>query len=191
VPDALFLVLFLFATLVFSGIALVLLIRPPLILRIFAGSEDGATNTATWRVQMRGVGLTFSLFASVLIIAQIPHSKFIDAFRDNLYVALMISFFLLPVLLWIVWKFWLRAFIRYAQIEGINEDPRWELKMTLLFCSLLIAIIAMAFFLAAKRTAQPRSVFESATALIPSAGYETECAQSLPRQSALPPSSRA
>jgi hypothetical protein len=188
VPDAFFRVLFLVFTLAFTGIALVLLVRPPLLFRIFSGSEDRTRNTATWRVQTRGVGLTFSLFASVLIVAQMPHSKFIDAFRDNLYVALMISFFLLPILLWIVWQVSLRAFIRYAQIEGINEDPRWELKITLLFCSLLLAIIGVAFFLAVKQTARPRSVFESSAAAIPLAESETECAQSpLPRQ-ALPPS---
>jgi hypothetical protein len=140
---------------------------------------------------MRGVGLTFSLFASVLIVAQMPHSKFIDAFHDNLYVALMISFFLLPILLWIVWKFSLRRFIRYAQIEGINEDPRWELKITLLFCSLLLAVIGVAFFLAARQTAQPRSVFESKTTLIPSAESETEYARSLQPQQARPPSLQA
>jgi hypothetical protein len=191
VPDAFFRVLFLVFTLAFTGIALVLLVRPPLLFRIFSGSEDRTRNTATWRVQMRGVGLTFSLFASVLIVAQMPHSKFIDAFRDNLYVALMISFFLLPILLWIVWQVSLRAFIRYAQIEGIDEEPAWELKMTLLFCSLLLAIIGVAFFLAVKQTAQPRSVFESSAAAIPSAESETEYAQSLPPQPALPPSSPA
>jgi hypothetical protein len=191
VPDALFRVLLLVATLAFTGIALVLLVRPPLFLRIFLGSEDRPTNTATWRVQMRGVGLTFCLFASVLIVAQMPHSRFIDAFRDNLYVALMISFFLLPVLLWIVWKVSLRAFIRYAQIEGINEDSRWELKIALLFCSLLLAIIGVAFFVATRQTAKPRSVFESSTALIPSAESETEYAQSLQPQQARPPSSPA
>jgi hypothetical protein len=167
VPDALFRVLLLVATLAFTGIALVLLVRPPLLPRIFSGSRDRATNTATWRVQMRGVGLYFFLVASQFILAQIPSSKFIDAFRNNLLIALWVAPFLIPIVLWIVWKIWLQAFIRYAQVEGINEDPRWELKITLLFCSLLLAVLMWAFFLAAKQTAQPRSVFESTTILIP------------------------
>jgi hypothetical protein len=146
--------LILVATLVFACIALILLVRPPLILRIFAGSEDRASNTATWRVQMRGVGLYFSIVISEFVLMAASHSKFMVAFRHNLNVASLFAPVVIPIVLWIIWLIWLRPFIRYAQIEGINEDPRWELRITLLFCSLLLAVFAVAFVLAAKQTAQ-------------------------------------
>ena len=126
---------------------MLLIVRPPLFLRLFSSSQE--TNTATWRVQMRGVGIYFFLFALQPILAELPNSKFWEAVRHDLVLAFGIAPILIAVVLWIVWKFSLRGFIRYAQIEGINEDPRWERKMTLLFASLLLAIIALAFIFAA------------------------------------------
>lgn len=188
VPDALFRVLLAAATFSLTGIALVLMVRPPLFLRIFLGSADKASNTATWRLQMRGVGSYFFLVALQMDLAQFPHSNLIVAFRKNLYLPVTFAPVLIPLVLLIIWLIWLRPFIRYAQIEGINEDPRWELKITIVFCSLLLAVILWAFVLAVRQTSQPRSVFDSANTPIPSAESETEYAQSLPPQPPPPPS---
>jgi hypothetical protein len=142
--------MFLAFSLGFAALAVILLVRPPLFLRIFSGSPE--TNNPIWRVQVRGVAIFLFLFALQLILAYVPGSNFMKEFRRDLWVALGIAPILVPVFLWGVWRFSLREFVRFAQIEGINEDPTWERKMTILFSSFLLLIIATAFLVAAKHT---------------------------------------
>jgi hypothetical protein len=144
VRDVLFSLLCLAFSLGLAALALILLVRPPLFLRLFSGSPE--TNTPTWRVQVRGVSVIFFLFALRLILAYMPESNFMNEFRSDVWIALGIAPFLVPIFLWFVWRFSLREFIRFAQIEGINEDPAWERRMTVLFSAFLLAFIATAFF---------------------------------------------
>jgi hypothetical protein len=188
VRDVLFSLLCLAFSLGLAALALILLVRPPLFLRLFSGSPE--TNTPTWRVQVRGVSVIFFLFALRLILAYMPESNFMNEFRSDVWIALGIAPFLVPIFLWFVWRFSLREFIRFAQIEGINEDPAWERRMTVLFSAFLLAFIATAFFFAAKHTLYHWATSTRPFSVTLSAESETGYARSLPHQSALPPSSR-
>ncbi len=149
--DGVFAVLFALVFLLFAGISLIALMWPALFLRIFP--NPFMPDTPWNRVQMRGLGLVFSLMM-LMILSGISsgalNSQLVEGFADNMLLALWISFFTLPILMWFLWRFSVRSFMRRCYINGTFEDPPWERRMTLTFCSILLLIIAVALLLAAK-----------------------------------------
>src|SRR5271167_2861647 len=105
-PDGLLAIFLSVSLLFFSGVAITLLVRPSLLLRRFANPFQ--RDTPENRVQMRGVGFFFCLLVSQIILAAAPPSKLLTNFRYNLLIALWVSPFTVPILLWIVWRFSLR-----------------------------------------------------------------------------------
>lgn len=96
------------------------------------------------RVWVRGFGLIFSLFLLTAL------SGGFEGFHENILLALGISFFVLPILMWLLWQFSVRSFTRQCFINGTNRDPVWERRMTFFFCSILVLTIATAWLLAAR-----------------------------------------
>jgi hypothetical protein len=142
-PDLVWVILFLMVLLFFTAGSLTMLIRPLLFLRHFANSLF--RNTAENRVHVRGLGIYFFLFVLAVFSAAIPESAPLHRFHRNILVALAIYPILLAIFLWVLWRFSVRDYIRRLYTEGISEDPAWERRMTLIFCSLLACIIALAF----------------------------------------------
>ena len=145
--DVVFVVLLPVALLLFAGVAVTMLVRPSLLLRHLANPLQ--RDTPENRVQLRGVGLIFCLFVLQPILAAVPSSDWLRSFRHNMLIALWASPFAVPILLWLLWQFSVRSFVRRAQIEGKSEDPAWELRMSLIFCSVLLLVVALASLLAA------------------------------------------
>jgi hypothetical protein len=101
---------------------------------------------------MRGLGLGFSLML-LMMLSQFSggalKSQLVEGFADNMLLAVWISFFTLPILMWFLWRFSVRSFMRRRYINGTFEDPVWERRMTIAFCSILLSIIAITWLLAA------------------------------------------
>jgi hypothetical protein len=132
----------------FAGTAVVLLIRPSLFLRVV---RNPLMPDTPWnRVQLRALGLVFCLFVLLVFSGGAQESELHEGFHLNILVGLWTSFFTMPILLWILWRFSVRSFIRRSYIDGTLEDHLWERRMTLIFCSLLSFIVALALLFAAK-----------------------------------------
>jgi hypothetical protein len=147
-PDVVFAVLFPIVLFLLVGMAVTMLVRPSLVLRHLANPLQ--RNTPENRVQLRGLGLIFFLFALQPILGELPPSDWLRSFRHNMLIALWASPFALLLLVSVLWRFSVRSFVRRAQIEGISEDPAWELRMSLIFCSVLLLMVALASLLAVK-----------------------------------------
>ena len=134
--------------LLFAGIGLILLVLPSLFLRL---NPNPFMPDSPWnRVQMRGIGLFLCLFVLLIFSGGGPESGLLEKFHRNILVALYVFFFALPILMWILWRFSVRSFVRRSYINGTLNDLAWERRMTLIFCSLLSLIVAIALALAAK-----------------------------------------
>jgi hypothetical protein len=147
--DGMSLILLAVVWFVFASISFTALVWPASFLRKL--SNPFLPDTAWNRVQMRGLGLVFSLFTLyplLMLSAGSQESTWHGRFRDNVLIALWTSFFTLPLLLWAVWLFSARAAVRRLQIEGLSEDPAWECRMTRLFLAVLFSAIALALFFA-------------------------------------------
>ena len=149
--DRMFPVLLTVVLISWAGVSFTLLLRPSLFLRRFPNPLQPDT---PWnRIQMRGLGLVFSLFTLyplLMLSASSPESSWHYLFRHNVLIALWASFFTVPILLWTIWRFFARSAIRRLQIEGLCEDPAWERQMTRVFCTVLFSVIALALFFAVK-----------------------------------------
>jgi hypothetical protein len=154
-PDSVFVVLLIFAVLVFSAISIILVVRPSLYLRRYRNPwmEDTPWN----RLQMRVVGLVFSLFMLVVLTGigkGASKSVLLESFHNNVLIALWITFLIAwvgGILSLILWRFAaIRTFVRNLYSADKLEDPSWERRMTTTFCSLLSFIVILALFLAAK-----------------------------------------
>jgi hypothetical protein len=142
-PDFLFAIILAIALLGFLGVGLILLLRPSMFLRHIKNplQPDNPGN----RVQMRGVGLFFSLFTLMVISGSL---KKFEGFHQNILVALWVSPLLIPIFLWILWRYssLQRVIRRHLTGEEI-EDSAWELRMTLTFSGLLLLVVVIAFLL--------------------------------------------
>lgn len=124
----------------FLTVGVVLLAWPSVFLRHVRNPLQPATPLNC--VYARTVGFLFCLFVLVAV------SGAFEGFHKNILIALSISPVILPILLWILWRF--------SSLQGVNrrylvdgtEDPRWELRMSVAFCSLLFIIVASALLLA-------------------------------------------
>jgi hypothetical protein len=149
--DRTFAVMAVTVLLLFSGVGLILLIRPALHFRIFPNPL--MRNTPWNRLQMRTVGLVLCLF--ILLVATgggagAPKRKTLEGFHNNILIALWVSVFAAPVISWILWRFSVDFLVRRGHIDPTMEDPTWERGMTLTFCSLLLSIALIALYLAAR-----------------------------------------
>ena len=140
--DTVFVVLFLLVFLSFGAFGLVALAWPSLVLRMFP--NPFMPNTPWNRVWVRGIGLILCLFVLTAL------SGGFEGFHENILLALGVSFFALPVLMWLLWRFSVRSLMRQCYTNGTYEDPSWERRMTLLFCSILVFTVAVAWLLAAR-----------------------------------------
>jgi len=124
----------------FLAIGIVLLVWPSAFLRFFRNPLQ--PDTPLNRVHMRPVGVITCLFVLLAI------SGAFEGFHKNILIALSISPVILPILLWILW--------RYSSLQQVNrrylvdgaETPHWELRMGVVFCSLLFILVASALLLA-------------------------------------------
>jgi hypothetical protein len=149
--DSTFAVIALTVLLLFSGVGLILLIRPALHFRIFPNPL--MRNTPWNRLQLRTLGLVLCLF--ILLVATggwtgAPNRETLDGFHNNILIALWASVFAAPIICWILWRFSVDFLVRRGHIDPSMEDPAWERSMTLTFCSLLLSITLIALFLAAR-----------------------------------------
>lgn len=104
---------------------------------------------------MRILGLIVSLFGLMLlsaILAEAAKSALVERFNENLVVADGIAFFatwIIGAVIWIGWQFAaVRVFVRNHFAPEKLGNPAWERRMTTVFCTLLTAVIAVAFLLA-------------------------------------------
>jgi hypothetical protein len=163
--DSAFAVMAVTALLLFSGVGLILLIRPSLHFRIF--SNPLMRDTPWNRLQMRTVGLVLCLFILLVVTSGwtgVPKRETLEGFHNNILIALWVSVFAAPVISWILWRFSVDFLVRRGHIDPTMEDPAWEYRMTLTFCSLLSVIVLIALFLAA-RGHYPHLKRSSATSL--------------------------
>ena len=138
--DKWFVPLFGIVFLFFAAVGVVMLVWPSVLLRLVRNPLQ--PDTPLNRVYTRSVGFLFCLFVLVAV------SGAFEGFHKNILIALSISPVILPILLWILWRF--------SSLQGVNrrylvdgtEDPRWELRMSVAFCSLLFIIAASALLLA-------------------------------------------
>ena len=128
------------ALLFFAAVGVVMLVWPSVLLRHVRNPLQ--PDTPLNRVHARTLGVLFCLFVLVAV------SGAFEGFHKNILIALSVSPVILPMLLWILW--------RYSSLQRVNrrylvdgtEDPHWELRMSVAFCSLLFIIVASALVLA-------------------------------------------
>jgi hypothetical protein len=124
----------------------VLLLRPSMFLRHLENPLQ--PDTPVNRVQMRGVGWFFCLFTLLMISGSIEK---LEGFNRNILIALWVSPIIIPILLWILWRYSpLQQISRRHLIDESFEDQAWEIRMTLTFSGLLSLIVVTALFLAAR-----------------------------------------
>ena len=136
-----FAVLFLFALVVFASSAITMLVRPS---KFLDDRSEWRRNTIESRIWIRSTGLVFALFTLLVGSALVARSHFGRSSRDNLLVALWASFFLAPIANYLVWVLSARKVARKALIEGINQDPVYERKLSVLYLGLLFLILGVA-----------------------------------------------
>ena len=150
-PDSLFSLVAAAVFLFFAFLSFTLLIHPGFFFRMFPNPLQPDT---PWnRVQMRGVGLIFCLMLSMVfsgILRGAHASALLEGFHHNMLLALWIALLAVPILLWFLWRFSVRPITRSAYISGSFENPAWERRMSIIFCSILVFIVGLAWLLAAK-----------------------------------------
>lgn len=153
-PPALFAVFLTIALLIFTGISVVLLVRPSLYMRWHP--NPWMKNTPWYRIQMRVLGLVICLFVLLVLsgtLKGVSKSDLLEGFSDNILVALWVVFisaWLGGILSWVLWRFSsFRIFIRQHYSTDKIESPQWERRVTITFCGLLLCIVGSALFLAA------------------------------------------
>jgi len=145
-PDGMWPIFVILVFLFFAGLALILLVWPSLFLRRIRNPL--LLDTPWNRVQTRGIGLILCLFVLLVLSGGAPGSELHEGFHRNILVALWVSVFTVPILLWILWQFSVRSFVRRGYVNGTSEDPAWERRMTLVFCSALVSVIVLALLAA-------------------------------------------
>jgi Mn2+/Fe2+ NRAMP family transporter len=138
--DKWFVSLFGVTLLFFAAVGGVLLVWPSAFLRYVRNPLQ--PDTPLNRVYMRTLGVFMCLFVLLAV------SGAFEGFQRNVLMALSISPVMLPILLWVLWRYTaLRQVNRRYLVDG-TVDPHWELRMSVAFCSLLFIIVASALLLA-------------------------------------------
>lgn len=153
-PDIVLKPLLLVIVLLFTGLGLILVLQPSLYFRWFPNPR--MPDTPWNRIQMREVGLVLCLFVLMVLSGmsrRVVRSEFADGFQNNIVVALWVTFLTVwvgGILFWILWRFSaIRTFVSGHFNSEKLENPAWERRMTLTFCSVLFFIVGIAFVLAA------------------------------------------
>jgi hypothetical protein len=143
------------ALFLFSGFSLCFLVRPSQYIR---WSQNPWMEDTPWeRLQLRTVGLVFSLLILMMVSGirgDGTKADVLEGFHQNVLIALWLAFVAAVVggiISSVLWRFMaFRLFIR-SHFDGEKlESPAWERRMTILFCSLLASIVAIAFGLAVR-----------------------------------------
>jgi hypothetical protein len=124
----------------FAAVGVVLLVWPSAFLRHVRNPLQ--PDTPLNRVYTRTLGVFMFLFVLLVV------SGAFEGFHRNVLIALSISPVILPIVLWVLW--------RYSALQQVNRrylidgtvDQHWELRMSVAFCSLLFIIVASALLLA-------------------------------------------
>jgi hypothetical protein len=124
----------------FLAIGVVLLVWPSAFLCHLRNPLQ--SHTPSNRVYMRTVGVYSCLFVLVAL------SGAFEGFHKNVLIALSISPVILPILLWILWRYSSLQRVNRRYLVDETEEPHWELRMSVAFCSLLFIIVASALLLA-------------------------------------------
>lgn len=140
--DASFAILFAIGLLIFVGIGVVLLLWPSVFLRHIHNPLQ--PDTPINRVYMRVLGVYFCLFILLPISGS---TKTYEGFHRNILIALGVSPLILPIFLWILWRYSSLQQVNRRFLAGEPEDARWEFRMNVAFCLLLFAMIVTAFLL--------------------------------------------
>jgi hypothetical protein len=138
--DTWFAPIFAIGLLFLACIGIVLIVRPSPFLRLVRNSLQ--PDTPFNRVNVRAVGVFLCLFVLVGI------SGAFDAFHKNILVALTASPIILAVFLWGLWRYSPLQRVNRRYLTGETDEPHWELRMSVAFCSLLFIIVASALLLA-------------------------------------------
>ena len=126
----------------FAAVGVVMLVSPSMFLRFVRNPLQ--PDTPLNRVYTRTGGFLFCLFVLVAV------SGAFEGFHKNILIALSISPVILPILLWVLWRYSPLQRVNRGYLVDGTEDPRWELRMSVAFCSLLFIITASALLLATR-----------------------------------------
>jgi hypothetical protein len=124
----------------FAAVGVVLLVWPSLFLRHIRNPLQ--PDTPLNRVYTRTLGVFFCLFVLSAV------SGTFEGFHKNILIALSISPVILPILLWILWRYSSLQRVNRRYVVNGSQDQHWELRMSVAFCSLLFIIVASALLLA-------------------------------------------
>lgn len=134
----------------FAGIGVVLLLWPSKFLRHI--QNPWQPDTPLNRVHTRALGVFICLFLLVIISGSM---KNLVGFHRNILLGLWALPIILPLFLWILWRYSPLQQVNRRYLAGEAEEPYWELRMNLAFCS-LVSMIVLAAFLLAMRGIYPR-----------------------------------
>jgi len=126
----------------FAVVGLVLLLWPSGFLRHIQNPLQ--PDTPVNRVHARALGVVICLLVLVTI------SGALEAFHRNILVALWVSPLILPLFLWMLWRYSALQRVNRRYLAGEAEEPRWELRMSIAFSTLLSIIVAIALLLATR-----------------------------------------
>ena len=145
--DTWFAILLAVVLLFFAGIGVVLLLWPSKFLRHVQNPSQ--PDTPLNRVHMRSLGVVICLFLLLVISGSM---QALEGFHRNILLALWTSPVILPIFLWILWRYSPLKQVNRRYLGGEVEETQWELRMSAAFCSLLFFIVVTAFFLAERGT---------------------------------------
>jgi hypothetical protein len=153
-PQTAFGILVILVLLLFGGIGLSVLMRPSQYIRRVR--NPWMEDTPWVRLQLRAVGLVVCLFVLMVFSGALggnTKSGLTEGFHKNLLIALWLVFIavwvagITSLILWRIMAF--RIFLRTHFDSEKLESPAWEKQMTILFCSLFVSIVLIAYVLAA------------------------------------------
>jgi Mn2+/Fe2+ NRAMP family transporter len=140
--DPWFAILLAIILLFLTGLSVILLIWPSKFLRHI--QNPWQPDTPLNRVQIRPVGIFFCLFVLLIISGS---TKTLEGFHRNILLALWLSPVILPIFLWILWRYSSLQQVNRRCLAGEPDSAQWELRMSVAFSSLLLTMVAAAFFL--------------------------------------------
>lgn len=140
--DTWFVPIFAIVLLFFAAVGIVLMLWPSTFLRHVRNPLQ--PDTPINRTHARALGVFICLFVLVTI------SGAFEGFHKNILVALCASPVILPIFLWILWRYSSLQRVNRTYLTGEVEEPHWELRMSILFGSLLSIIVVSALLLAMK-----------------------------------------
>jgi hypothetical protein len=148
--DTWFAILLAIVLLFFAAIGVVLLLWPSKFLRHFQNPLQ--PDTPLNRVNMRALGVIVCLFLLLMISGS---TQALEGFHRNILLALWTSPIIMPIFLWILWRYSPLKQVNRRYLAGEAEESQWEFRMSAAFCSLFFFIVVTAFLLA-KRGIYPK-----------------------------------